>query len=328
MSNFNQWFFKPSSPRVFTFFRIAVALFCMVQIIKLYPDLLNIFGQYGFNRADVVAVTQAPFMPRITWVSDALAHWGIGEIQVIYGLFVFYLVLLLGLALGYVPRLFAALSLLCHLLFFGSGKMFMYGVDYFTTSALFYCMISPSTQAFSLRKLRFLGQVSYSSYATFFKRVLQIHLCLVYFFGGFSKMLGTHWWTGEGIWRAVSLPGFNNLNTTWMADFPMMLMVMGWGVLIMETFYFVLIYFKKTRPLTLLIIMSMHLGIALSMGLYQFALIMILFNFTAFGWDTTKEVLTYNRFRKWNIRFRKILPSFGEKPLNLDENHLHTTNTG
>lgn len=316
MSALNQWFFKPSSPRVFTFFRIAVALFCMVQIIKLYPDLLNIFGQYGFNRADVVAVTQAPFMPRITWVSDALAHWGIGEIQVIYGLFVLYLLLLLGLALGYVPRLFAALSLFCHLLFFGSGKMFMYGVDYFTTSALFYCMILPSTQAFSLRSFRFLSQVKSSAYATFLKRTLQIHLCLVYFFGGFSKMLGVHWWTGEGIWRAISLPGFNNFNTTWMADFPMVLMVMGWGILMTETFYFIFIYIKKTRPFTLLIIMSMHLGIAVTMGLYQFAIIMILFNFTAFGWDVSKVALRSGPLRRWMTWFRKTATSTNEESLN------------
>lgn len=302
MSSIQQWFFKPSSPRVFTFFRTAVALFCMIQIIKLYPDLLNIFGQYGFNRADVVAVTQAPFMPRITWVSDVLAHWGIGEVQVIYGLFVLYLLLLLGLALGYAPRLFAALSLFCHLLFFGSGKMFMYGVDYFTTSALFYCLILPSTQAFSLRSFRFSKQLSPTAYSTFFKRILQVHLCLVYFFGGFSKMLGVHWWTGEGIWRSVSLPGFNNIDTTWLAEFPLMLVVMGWIILMTETFYFLLVYFKKTRAITLLIIMGMHVGIGVSMGLYQFATIMILLNFTAFGWDDMQ------------LFFKRRFPRLGHEP--------------
>ncbi len=304
MFSINQWFFKPSSPRVFTFFRIAVAVFCMIQIIKLYPDLLNVFGQYGFNRADVVSVTQAPFMPRITWISDALLPLGIGEVSVIYGLFGFYLLTLLGLVLGYSNRLFAGLALFCHLLFFGSGKMFMYGVDYFTTSALFYCLILPSTQAFSLRSFRFLGQVKASAYATFIKRVLQVHLCLVYFFGGISKMLGVHWWTGEGIWRAVSLPGFNNMDTTWMANFPNMLMVMGWIVLLTETFYFVGIYIKKTRPIILLAILGMHLGIGLTMGLYQFATIMILFNFTAFGWDYMQELFGANRFRQLFERFR------------------------
>lgn len=305
MTSINQWFFKPSSPRVFAFFRITVALFCMVQIIKLYPDLLNVFGQYGFNRADVVAVTQAPFMPRITWLSDFLVTWGIGEVSVIYSLFGIYLVLLLGLALGYAPRIFAALALFCHLLFFGSGKMFMYGVDYFTTSALFYCLILPATSAFSLRSFRFVSVMDSSAYTTFIKRLLQVHLCLVYFFGGFSKMLGNHWWTGEGVWRAVSLPGFNNMNTTWMAEFPTMLMMMGWLVLLIETFYFVLIFIKKTRPITLLIVSGMHLGIGISMGLYQFAIIMILFNFTAFGWDYMQEVYASNRFGKVLTLFRK-----------------------
>jgi hypothetical protein len=118
-------------------------------------------------------------------------------------------------------------------------------------------------------------------------------------------MLGVHWWTGEGVWRAVSLPGFSNIDTNWMADFPIMLMVMGWVVLLSETFYFVWIYIKKTRPIILLLILGMHLGIGLTMGLYQFAMIMILFNFTAFGWDTIQEVLSSSRFRQLSMRFRR-----------------------
>lgn len=313
INRIDQWFFKPSSAGVFTFFRIAVAIFCAVQMIKLYPDLLNIFGEYGFNRADVVAVIQADFMPRLSWLSSPLGNWGISEIQVIFGLFYFYLAILLVLALGYLPRITALLAFIIHLMFFGSGKMFMYGVDYFTTSALFYTLILPKTQTFSLRSFRFSKATGKNAYATFLRRLIQIHLCLVYFFGGFSKTLGVHWWTGDGIWRAVSLPGFSNLEMSWISNFPTMIMVLGWGVLFLETFYFRLIYIKKIRPYVLLAIMGMHAGIGIAMGLFQFATIMILFNLTAFGWKYLVRIFNSSRIDQLAAQLLRSSPS-GEKP--------------
>lgn len=324
ISRIDQWFFKPSSTAVFTFFRIAVAVFCAVQMIKLYPDLLNIFGEYGFNRADVVAVIQADYMPRISWVSHPLARLGIGEIQVVFGLFYLYLLVLLGLALGYLPRVTAILAFFIHLMFFGSGKMFMYGVDYFTTSALFYCVILPKTQSLSLPSFRFSRKAETKSYATFLTRMIQIHLCMVYFFGGFSKTLGVHWWTGEGIWRAVSLPGFHNLDVSWLSNFPTVVMVLGWGVLFLETFYFILIYIKKIRPYVLLAVSAMHVGIGIAMGLYQFATIMILLNITAFGWEYLVKVYHSNRIGQLIARLRRSSLSDEKRPV---PDHYHHENT-
>jgi hypothetical protein len=290
--------------------------------------LLNIFGEYGFNRADVVAVIQADFMPRIGWLSGPLGDWGIGEVQVIFGLFYTYLAVLVVLALGHFPRITAIVAFFIHLMFFGSGKMFMYGVDYFTTSALFYTVILPKTQTFSLRSLRFSEATGENGYSTFLRRLIQIHLCLVYFFGGFSKALGVHWWTGDGIWRAVSLPGFSNLELSWISNFPTVIMVLGWGVLFLETLYFFLIYIKKIRPYVLLAVIGMHMGIGLAMGLYQFATIMILFNLTAFGWEYLVRIFNSSRIDRLTGRLRRSSLSDEKPPAPGHYLHGSTQRTG
>ena len=281
----DRFFFAPSNSKVLGFFRIAIAVCCIIQITSVYPDLLNIFGAYGFNRGEVVEIMLSDFMPRISWLATALEPIGIGEITTIYGLFFFYLFVLVMLGLGLGTRAFALLALFIHLMFFGSGKVFMYGADYFTSSCLFYCLIMPVGRFWSIDNLIWKRPRGYSSgMVTFFVRLLQVHLCFVYFFGGFSKMLGTHWWNGLAIWRAVSVPGFYELDMTFLASFPWISLIVGWSVLILEFGYPILMSFRKTRLLCLLSIIGMHIGIAIVMGLHQFATIMIVLNVSAFGW--------------------------------------------
>lgn len=132
LNRIDQWFFKPSSTHLFTFFRVAVAIFCAVQMIKLYPDLLNIFGEYGFNRADVVAVIQADFMPRIGWLSGPLGDWGIGEVQVIFGLFLHLFSCPCGAGTGSFSPDYS------HSRFFYPSDVFWIGKDVYVWSRLFY----------------------------------------------------------------------------------------------------------------------------------------------------------------------------------------------
>jgi hypothetical protein len=46
---------------------------------------------------------------------------------------------------------------------------------------------------------------------------------------------------------------------------------------------------KKTRTVWLILVLGMHAGIALTMGMYLFALIMIVLNLAAFGPDLAGE---------------------------------------
>ncbi|MCC5921349.1 MAG: hypothetical protein JJU23_11765 [Cyclobacteriaceae bacterium] len=136
-----------------------------------------------------------------------------------------------------------------------------------------------------------------------YRRILQIHLCFVYFFSGFDKMLGVNWRNGESIWKVLHLPYFKSdlgISLDFLQAYPAVFVVMGWGVIIIELLYPIFIFRKTTRQLWLLLTLSLHFGIMLSLNLYFFGGLMILLNIAAF-WDfsmtaTSLEKKTKNRW--------------------------------
>ena len=158
-----------------------------------------------------------------------------------------------------------------------------YGVDNFMTIGLFYLMLSPLPDRYSLdqrwRKLppknpHLLG---------FFRRVLQVHLCLIYFFGGLAKCLGSGWWDGSNLWRALIRPPFNLIAPEMLIRLKYLFSVAGIVISLLEISYPVFIWNRKTRGIWLVAICAMHVGIGLTMGMYLFAFIMVVLNIAAFG---------------------------------------------
>ena len=156
-------------------------------------------------------------------------------------------------------------------------------MDSFMTIALFYLMISPLPDRYSLDwRLRRLTKEK-PRLNGFYRRVLQIHLCLIYFFGGVTKCLGSGWWDGSNMWRALTRPPLGNVSPDLLVRFQLILVIAGVLVCLLETGYPVFICWKKTRLVWLLAVLLMHAAIGLLMGLYLFALIMIVLNVAAFG---------------------------------------------
>jgi hypothetical protein len=158
-----------------------------------------------------------------------------------------------------------------------------YGVDNFMTIGLFYLMLSPLPDRYSLdwrlRKLRsrdpqLLG---------FWRRVLQLHLCLIYFFSGLTKCLGSGWWDGSNMWRALIRPPFNVIDPEILVRWKYLFPVAGIFICLLEIGYPAFIWSSKTRKIWLISVCAMHAGIGLTMGMYLFAFIMIILNVAAFG---------------------------------------------
>src|SRR5437660_6652097 len=100
------------------------------------------------------------------------------------------------LVIGIFSRASAILAWFVHLCAAKSGGFVSYGVDNFMTIGLFYLMLSPLPDRYSLdlrlRKSRSKDPQLFG----FWRRVLQVHLCLIYFFSGLTKCLGSGWWDG------------------------------------------------------------------------------------------------------------------------------------
>ena len=109
------------------------------------------------------------------------------------------------------------------------------------------------------------------------------HLCIIYFFSGLTKCVGPGWWDGSSVWRALIRPPFNVINpeilVTWKYLFPLA----GILICLLEVGYPFFIWSTTTRKLWLLGVCTMHVAIAVAMGMYLFSLVMIILNLAAFG---------------------------------------------
>src|SRR5260370_40045430 len=84
-----------------------------------------------------------------------------------------------------------------------------YGMDNFTTIGLCYLMLSPLPDRYSLDARIRKSKSQDPQLLGFWRRILQVHICVIYFFGGLTKCVGVGWWNGTNLWRALTRPPFN-----------------------------------------------------------------------------------------------------------------------
>ena len=184
---------------------------------------------------------------------------------------------------GIFSRTSAILAWFLHLCAAKSGGFVSYGVDNFMTIGLFYLMLSPLPDRYALDWQLRKSQPENSPLLGFWRRVLQLHLCVIYFFSGLTKCLGSGWWDGSNVWRALIRPPFNVIDPEMLVRWKYLFPVAGIFICLLEIGYPFFIWSDKTRKIWLICICAMHAGIGFMMGMYLFALIMIILNVAAFG---------------------------------------------
>ncbi len=282
------WLLQPGSTRNIAWFRIAVASFCLVKCWSIKASLLDVYGQYGFVQWAITRGSLYDVLPHLGDVSLALGRWGLsaeGAVYLVIGVHTLSLVMLL---LGIGSRASAVCAWCTNLLLIYAGGGLLYGMDYFTHIALSYCVIMPTGACLSVWPRRSI-ESSVSAGATL--KMLRFQMGIVYASSGVEKAMGEQWWNGEAIWRAVTLPVFSQLDMTWLSTVPWLAAAIGWSVLLIEGAYPIFMGWKKTRSLWLLLVVGMHLGIGLSMGMWLFASIMIILSLAAYG-DTSLVTLS------------------------------------
>jgi hypothetical protein len=238
--------------------------------------------------AEGLLSAESHFVPRLGWLVSLAAQVGLNEEKVLSAAWICLLAAGCGLLLGLACRFSAGIAWLIHLCAAKSGGFVSYGVDNFMTIGLFYLMLSPLPDRYSLDwGLRELPAKN-PQLLGFWRRVLQLHLCVIYFFSGLTKCLGSGWWDGSNVWRALVRPPFNMIDPEILVHWKSLFPVTGISICLLEIGYPFLIWNSKTRMVWLVCICGMHLGIGLMMGMYFFALIMIVLNVAAFGPDLVR----------------------------------------
>lgn len=283
-STIQHFFIDPTPVQPLGLFRIVVAGFSILQVIVLLPDWMLFFGPHGLLPWIVSDALATKNTPSISMVAKLLSHLGISSVGTTYVISVLYGASLLFLLIGYQTRIAGIGAWLFHMMLNTTGQITAYGVETFTHIALFYCMVLPVGAYYGIdyRRGKYRNLPPYL--VTLSMRVIQLHLCIMYFSSGIEKSIGIQWWNGEAIWIALQQDQFHQFNTGWMASVPVVPMLLGWGTVITEILYPFGMYFHRTKKVWLLAVIGMHLFIGIALGLHLFAALMILLNVSAFGY--------------------------------------------
>jgi hypothetical protein len=247
---------------------VGLPLLLLFHLVWLSNDFLSLHGNRGIIPWELTDLLRDPWVPGLPTLAKAFV--GINAHTAIIILLAVYAGSLLALALGVHARLSAFLAWGLHLSLVTSGFASFYGVDQIANTFLFYLVLFPSGRAWAFEPR------PDETIPVGCLRVMQIHLCVIYFAAGLEKALGRQWWNGEAIWRAVTQPAFSTFDLRWLARYPFIPMLAGWSTLLVEIGYLFFVWPHRTRRAWCFTTIGLHLGLALFMGLVFFSSVMIL----------------------------------------------------
>ena len=283
MERLIEFLFRPATDRWLILLRVGLGLQITLYSLSLRSDWNYLLSGTVRRIAEALLSLQSHFVPRLGWPISLGTQVGLHEETVLFVAWACLVVAGCGLLVGVACRFSAIVAWFFHLCAAKSGGFVSYGMDNFMTIGLFYLMLSPLPDQFSLDwRLRNL-RPKHSQLLGFWRRVLQLHLCIIYFLSGLTKCLGSGWWDGSNVWRALIRPPFNVIDAEILVRWKYLFPMAGILICLLEFGYPFFIWSSRTRKIWLFGVCGMHFVIGVTMGLYLFSLVMIVLNVAAFG---------------------------------------------
>jgi predicted DCC family thiol-disulfide oxidoreductase YuxK len=206
-----------------------------------------------------------------------------GELDVSF-IFYFWFVVVVFLFLGLFTRYVTILNYIFGVIIFSSAIKFEYHVFYAYVGINFLLIFMPISRVLSLDSL--LQKLKYSSiYKPYLidRKVLKINyvvpvfvaIGLVYFDSIFHKFSSKMWMDGLGVWLPSSLPMVTWNDTSILLNQKWLMLFLGYLVLVFETVFIFLFWFKRFRVPFFILGVFFHIGILIAYPIPWFALTVI-----------------------------------------------------
>jgi hypothetical protein len=293
----DRFWFTPALPNTLALMRILGGAMLLYTHAVWTLELHSFVGRDSWLTADTAALlNQGPAGRNFAW-----SYWYyIHSPALVWTLHITALVVFAMLTAGLFTRVTAVLAWIavisyCHRL---TGTLF--GLDQINALIATYLMIGDSGGAWSLDRWRATRKSLTTHHSPLGPspaistniaiRLLQLHLCIIYLFGGIGKMRGEMWWDGSALWYAFASLEYQSLSMTWTVRYPWLLALLTHVTVFWETFYCFLVWPKLTRPICLALAVFVHLGIAACLGMTTFGLAMIIANLAFIYPETLRDL--------------------------------------
>jgi hypothetical protein len=278
VAGWNRFWFTPSDPHTLALLRILAGAMLLYTHLVWAKDLIAFLGPNSWiPRAASIELHQGTYAWSHLWFFDAPG--------LLWAQHIVVLIVMAMLMVGLFSRVTSVLACLftisyCHRL---EGALF--GLDQVNAMFAMYLMIGPCGAVYSvdrwIAKRKAGGELPRPRATTSCNlaiRLIQVHMCVIYLFGGISKMRGEMWWDGTAVWYAISNLEYQSIDMTWLVRYPWLIASLTHITVFWETFYCFLVWPRATRPIVLAIAVAVHGGIALFLGMITFGTAMIIGN--------------------------------------------------
>ena len=291
-SAWDRFWFAPRLPHTLALLRIVTGIMLTYSHLVLATDLSAFLGDHAWINNETARTLHDGAYGVADWGRSYL--WHLSNPLLLWGHHLLTILVTLAFAAGFMTRLTAPAAWFLQLMYLHRLTGMLFGFDQILTYSVMYLMLSPCGSVLSvdawMRKrfasarrrrprLRWLlPEASPSVAANVSTRLLQLHLCTIYLFGGLSKARGQMWWDGTAMWYSVANYEYQSMDMTWIIEFPHLFTAMTHATLFWEIFYIALVWPRRTRPIALLTAITVHGGIAMFLGMITFGMMMIAAN--------------------------------------------------
>ncbi|MEQ8786063.1 MAG: HTTM domain-containing protein [Pirellulaceae bacterium] len=279
LAGWDRFWFKPALPHTLALIRILAGAMLLYTHFVWSLNLEAFLGPSSWITADVSRELHGNSI----WAWTPL--WHIESPAMLWTLHLTGLVVIAMFTVGLFSRVTSVLSFLLAVMYCHRLEGALFGLDQVNTMLAMYCMFGPCGAVYSvdrlIRRVRAGGPLPEpepSVGANVAIRLIQLHMCVIYLFGGIGKIKGDTWWVGNAFWMAVGNKEYQSLDMTWLVHYPVLCSLLAHITVFWETFYCATVWPRWTRPITLAVAAAVHGGIALFLGMITFGLAMLIGN--------------------------------------------------
>lgn len=292
VSAWDRFWFKPARPHTLALIRILGGAMMLYTHLVWTIDLEAFLGPHSWLSPEVARGMQGDS----PWAWSYLDY--ASSPALLWTLHVAALIVFAMLTLGLFSRVTSVLACFITLMYCHRLDGSLFGLDQVNAMLSLYLMIGPCGAVYSLDRLiqraRAGGQLpepAPSVSANVAIRLIQLHMCVIYLFGGIGKMRGDTWWLGNAFWFSIANSEYQSLDVTWLGHFPALIALLSHVTVLWETFYCFLIWPRLTRPICLAMAVAVHGGIALCLGMITFGLAMLIGNLAFIAPETIRGLV-------------------------------------
>ena len=277
VQKWDSFWFKPVDTLSISCFRF---FFCSVLLVMYLIRFSSI--QLFFYESGLIRGSDAKALKKFINKDIAFDFVLSSDMWVSFCYLLFIIVLFL-MALGLANRFVSIVAFVLHILFLQRNPTIIFGADVVATFWLFYLIFANSNKQIKWAHYflnRHKGLVSERAEKgdwlnTMSLRFIQIQLCVIYMFSGMEKLKGTSWWEGTAIWEALSFYDVAIMDFSFLLSWPLLSAFLTAFTVLFEIYFPIVVWISKMRKVALYTGLALHIGIALSLNIHFFSLIML-----------------------------------------------------